>query len=285
LRRTDPALPPQGFYQAAVVTTFAGSGSNASADGAGTSASFYFPCGVAVDASGTAYVADTFNNRIRKITSAGVVTTLAGSGSRAFADGVGTSASFHNPYGVAVDASGTVYVADNGNNRIRMVSAAGVVTTLAGSGSGAFADGVGTSASFFYPFGVAVDASGTVYVADESNNRIRKITSAGVVTTLAGSGSAAFAEGTGTSASFAYPNGVAVDASGAVYVADTYNERIRKISPQGVVTTLAGSSTAAFADGAGTSASFCVPLGVAVGATSGTVYVADNGNYRIRIIQ
>ena len=121
-------------------------------------------------------MADTYNHRIRKITSAGVVTTLAGSGSAAFADGAGTSASFYYPRGVAVDASGTVYVADGNNNRIRKVSAAGVVTTLAGSGTIAFADGAGTSASFYYPTGVAVGAtSGTVYVADNSNHRIRII--------------------------------------------------------------------------------------------------------------
>jgi sugar lactone lactonase YvrE len=248
--------------------------------------------GVAVDASGTAYVADTFNNRIRKITSAGVVTTLAGSGSAAFADGAGTSASFNVPGSVAVDASGTVYVADSGNNRIRKITSAGVVTTLAGSGSYEFADGVGTSASFNFIFNygivagsVAVDASGAVYVADSGNHCIRKITSDGVVTTLAGSGSAAFADGAGTSASFYNPHGVAIDAFGTVYVADLSNNRIRKVSAAGVVTTLAGSGNAAFADGTGTSAFFSSPTGVAVDATSGTVYVADSGNSRIRIIQ
>jgi hypothetical protein len=130
-----------------------------------------------------------------------------------------------------------------------------------------------------------VDANGTAYVADYYDNRIRKITSDGVVTTLAGNGSGAFADGVGTSASFYHPRGVAVDAFGAVYVADYSNSRIRKISSQGVVTTLAGSGNQAFADGAGTSASFAWPSGVAVGATSGAVYVADTYNHRIRIIQ
>ena len=269
---------------AGVVTTLAG-GNYGFADGTGTSALFQNPDSVAVDASGIVYVADNGNHRIRKITPAGVVTTLAGSGSAAFTDGAGTSASFNVPRGVAVDASGLVYVADTNNHRIRKVSATGVVTTLAGSGSGAFADGAGTSASFSNPWGVAVDANGAVYVGDWGNNRIRKVTSSGVVTTLAGSGSAAFADGAGTRASFRSPFGVAVDASGAVYVADSNNNRIRKISSQGVVSTLAGSGTSAFADGTGTNASFHIPTGVAVSATSGTVYVADNNDNCIRIIQ
>jgi sugar lactone lactonase YvrE len=271
---------------AGVVTTLAGSGSDAFADGAGTSASFSRPCGVAVDASGAVYVADFGNDRVRKVSAAGVVTTLAGSGSGAFANGVGTGASFHSPQGVAVDASGAVYVGDRDNNRIRKITSAGVVTTLAGGGNSAIADGVGTSASFSTPVGVAVDANGTVYVADFSSSRIRKITSAGVVTTLAGSeGVFNFADGAGTSAFFWAPTGVAVDAKGAVYVGDYGNNRIRKISSQGVVTTLAGSGALAFADRAGTDAYFAHPNHVAVGATSGTVYVADTQNQRIRIIQ
>jgi len=268
---------------AGVVTTIAGSGTYGFADGTGNSASFDVAVGLVVDGAGNVYVADRFNNRIRKISSAGVVTTLAGSGTRAFANGTGTEASFAKPSGVVVDVSGSIYVADAEDSRIRKISAAGVVTTLAGSGSHGFADGTGTAASFNYPMGVAVDGAGNVYVADQFNERIRKINSTGVVTTFAGSGTYGFADGTGTAASFNGPSGVAVDCTGNVYVADRSNHRIRKISPTGVVTTLAGSGIYGFADGTGTAASFNTPSGVAVDR-AGNVYVADAYNNRIRKI-
>ncbi len=265
------------------VSTLAGNGTEGHADGLGASAEFYSPNGVAVDASGNVYVADTYNYVIRKIDTAGNVSTLAGSGSYGFADGPGASAKFSYPYGVAVDASGNVTVADAGNNRIRKIDTAGNVSTLAGSGGFGFADGPDASAMFSYPVGVAADASGNVYVADASNNRIRRIDSAGSVSTLAGSGSSGFADGPGASAKFSRPYGVAVDASGNVYVADNGNQRIRKIDTAGNVSTLAGSGTYGFADGPGVSAMFFGPNGVAVDA-SGNVYVADNGNQRIRKI-
>ena len=269
---------------AGVVTTLAGSGTVGFADGTGSAAQFNNPVSVAVDSSGTVYVGDYYNNRVRKITSAGVVTTLAGSGVAGSADGTGSAAQFNYPYGVAVDSSGTVYVADSFGNRIRKITSAGVVTTLAGSGTAGFADGTGSAAQFNYPNGVAVDSSGTVYVADAGNNRIRKITPSGVVTTLAGSGVAGFADGTGTAAQFDGSRGVAVDSSGTVYVSDLNNQRIRKITPSGVVTTLAGSGTTGFADGTGSTAQFNSPNGVAVDS-SGTVYVADYGNNRVRVIK
>ncbi|MSU28557.1 MAG: hypothetical protein EXS27_11680, partial [Pedosphaera sp.] len=181
------------------------------------------------------YVGDYFNDRIRKINPAGVVTTLAGS-SRGSVNGTGTAAQFNQPHGVAVDGAGNVYVADSSNQRIRKITPAGVVTTLAGS-SGGFADGTGTAAQFANPYGVAVDGAGNVYVADQLNNRIRKITPAGEVTTLAG-GSQGFADGTGTAAQFANPFGVAVDGAGNVYVADELNHRIRKIITSGGLPTI-----------------------------------------------
>ena len=270
-----------------VVTTLAGSGPDANVDEPGAADLINNPQGVAVDSSGVVYVADTGNQLIRKISPEGVVTTWAGSvtydsygypGVGGFSDGTGTAARFNSPQGVAVDSVGTVYVADSGNRRIRKISPEGVVTTLAGSGVEGFADGTGAAAQFSYPRGVAVDSSGTVYVADSGNALIRKITTAGVVTTLASSGVAGYADGTGAAAQFSGPQGVAVDASGTVYIGDGDNNRIRKISPEGVVTTLAGPGGGIFGG-----AQFDGLRGVAVDSV-GTVYVADLYNYRIRKI-
>ncbi|QKG54465.1 hypothetical protein [Hymenobacter sp. BRD67] len=173
---TGSTVPANGT----VVSTLAGSGGSGSADGTGTAASFNNPIGVAVDAAGTVYVADQRNQLIRKITAAGVVSTLAGTANfPGSANGTGTAASFNSPAGVAVDAGGTVYVVDQHNNLIRKITGAGVVSTLAGTGTAGSANGTGTAASFNYPAGVAVDAGGTVYVADQRNNLIRKITAAG----------------------------------------------------------------------------------------------------------
>ena len=265
-----------------VVSSFAGHGSFGFADGTGRAAQFFSPKGVAVDTSGNVYVADYMNSRIRKITPAGVVTTLAGNFA-GFADGANAAARFHYPYGVAVDASGNVYVADAKNHRIRKITSAGVVTTLAGSGVPGFADGDGTVAQFNIPLDVAVDVSGNVYVADSENNRIRKITSAGMVTTFAGSGAWSFADGEGVLASFNGIGGIAVDASGNVYVGDVLNCRIRKITSAGVVTTLAGSGVPGFADGIDLAVQFNRPYGIAVDA-SDNVFVADRENHLIRKI-
>jgi sugar lactone lactonase YvrE len=273
---------------AGVVTTLAGlAGSSGSADGTGSAARFYYPEGVATDSSGTVYVADTSNQTIRKITPAGVVTTLAGlAGSSESADGTGSTARFFDPWSVATDSSGNVYVADSNNNTIRKITPAGVVTTLAGlAGVLGSADGTGSAARFSDPQGVATDSSGDVYVADSSNNTIRQITPAGVVTTLAGlAGSRGSADGTGSAARFNGPAGVATDFSGTVYVADYSNHTIRKITPAGVVTTLAGlAGISGSADGTGSEARFLYPDGVATDS-SGNVYVADVRNYTIRKI-
>jgi sugar lactone lactonase YvrE len=264
-----------GLAVTATVTTLAGSGSSGSAEGSGTAASFYWPQGIAVDTTGCVYVADTRNNKIRKVSTSSITSTFAGSGYSTSTDGKGAGASFDWPYGIAVDASGYTYVADNGSNKIRKVSPSGDVSTLAATESS------GSAVNLYSPEGIAVDASGYIYVAETLNNKIRKISPAGVVSTLAGSGSSGWADGSGAEASFNRPSGIAVDASGYVYVADSYNFRIRKISPEGVVSTLAGSGSYGTADGSGTAASFDYPNGVAVDA-SGYVYVADAGNNKIR---
>ena len=219
------------------------------------------------------------------------VTTLAGSGSAAYTEGSGTTASFSAPSGLAVSSSGLIYVADQNNHRIRTVSiSSGLSGTLAGSGSGTWADGTGGSASFYFPYGAAFDAtSGFCFVADTWNNRIRKVSPTGVTTTLAGSGSPAWTDGLGTAASFSDPVSLVLDSAGVVFVADAKNNRIRKITPLGAVTTLAGTGCIGycgppFADGAGTiTATFNAPYGITVDS-SGVVYVGDNGNQRVRRI-
>lgn len=272
---------------AGVVSTLAGTpGVTGSADGLGGAASFNAPTGVAVDAQGNLFVADCLNATIRRITPDGRVTTLAGTpGVRGSADGGGAAASFDGPLGVAVDPAGDVVVADTGNAVIRKVTAAGVVSTLAGTaGTPGSADGTGAAARFTTPFGVAVDGSGLIYVAD-ANDTIRRITPAGGVTTLAGMpGMAGSTDGSGSAARFGSPFGVAADAQGQVYVADTDNHVIRRITPTGTVTTLAGTpGVPGSVDGAGGAARFNRPLGVAVDGM-GTVYVADFGNTALRRI-
>lgn len=263
-----------GWY----VTTFAGTTSG-NADGTGTSAQFSAPGGIVADGSGNLYVADTSNHRIRYITPAGVVTTFAGSSSGS-TNGTGTGAQFNNPYGLALDGSGNLYVADKTNHLIRKITPGAVVTTFAGSTSGN-ADGTGTGAQFNNPQDVVFDSAGNLFVADTSNHRIRKITSGGVVTTFAGAASGS-ADGTGTAASFNSPVGIAADSADNLYVVDAVNHRIRKITPAGVVTTFAG-STAGYTDGTGTGAQFNGPYGIATDA-SNNVYVTDSTNNRIRKI-
>lgn len=291
----------------ATLTLVAGSdGGSGNIDDSNLASRFYVPSDVAVDSYGNNYIADFGNNTIRKISTSGAVTTLAGlAGYSGRADGVGSAARFSGPAGVAVDASGNVYVADGGNNVIRKVSPVGVVSTFAGSGVAGSADGVAMSASFNIPSGVAVDNAGNVYVADSRNFTIRKITQAGVVTTLAGTaGVRGSADGTGAAASFGEnsdffsaglgPAALAVDNNGNVYVADTFNATVRKITAAGVVSTLAGTAQKIGSlDGQGSQARFgavvacnlfCLtlgPTGIAVDG-SGNVFVFDGGNFTLR---
>lgn len=274
---------------AGTVSTFAGTnGVPGSADGTGTAAAFNLASGIATDTAGNVYVADTGNQTIRKITPAGVVTTLAGSpGVVGSADGSGNAASFSSPTALVVDTASNVYVADLGNSTIRRITAAGVVTTLAGTaGARGSADGTGPAARFNSPTGIAVDAAGNVYVGDGQNRTIRRITPAGVVTTVAGTplvnGSA---DGTGAAASFSGATGLASTPGGVLYVADRDNFEVRSISTTAVVTTVAGLPLiAGGADGTGSAATFTIPYGIAIDA-AGTLFVSDPGNSTIRRVQ
>jgi len=275
---------------AAVVSTLAGTvGTIGSTDATGAGTRFSSPEGAATDSAGNVYIADSANNTIRKITPAGVVTTLAGTaGMTGSTDGVGAAARFSFPAGAAVatDSVGNVYVADTGNDTIRKITPAGVATTLAGTaGTTGFTDGLGAAALFWGPRGVATDSAGNVYVADTGNDTIRKITPAGVVTTLAGSaGMAGSTDGMGAAALFSGPQGVATDSAGNIYVADGNNNTVRKITPSGVVTNLAGMAGATGStDGVGIAARFNYPRGVATDS-DGNVYVADFGNATVRKI-
>lgn len=270
------------------MTSLAGtSGQQGSTDGAGAAALFRQPNGVAIDSSGNVYIADTGNSIIRRISVAGVVTTVAGSSSnQSYRDGTGTSAWFNSPSALTVDGVGNVYVADSGNAVIRKIAVDGTVTTLAGTaGSTGTADGTGSAARFNQPSGIIIDSAGNLFVSDTYNQTIRKVTAAGVVTTLAGlAGVSGTTDGTGTAASFNQPRGLCVDGSGSLFVADTANSSIRKVTSAGVVTTFAGLSTiSGLLDGTGVNAWFNQPRDVKIDA-SGNLYVADTGNAAIRKI-
>lgn len=260
-----------------------------SADGIATAARFGSGTEVAVDGSGSVYVADWRNHTIRKITPSGDVTTFAGvAGSAGSSDGVGSAARFNSPSGIAVDNMGNVYVGDTDNNTIRKITPSRLVTTIAGQAgvnSSGSADGIRSAARFQKPRGVTVDSTGNVFVADTSNHTIRKITPAGNVSTFAGTAlSMGTADGTGSAARFQSPFDVAVDAAGAVYVADFSNHAIRKISPSGEVITFAGrAGTRGSADGMASAARLDTPSSVTVDA-AGNVYVAETLNHTIRRI-
>jgi len=271
-----------------VVTTFAGSGMEGATDGFGVTASFRHPSALVVDDSGNVYVSDQQNHKIRKITPAGQVTTLVGTGVAGSSDGTGIAASFSSPIGLAIDPGLNLYVADYGNSKIRKINLlTSVVTTYAGTGAQGATNGSALSATFKNPMGLAIDGAGNMFVADRMNYMVRKITQAGVVSTYAGSGSAGSANGLGTAASFNRPNAVATDPFGNVYVADDQNHVIRKITSsggQGLVTTFAGLvATTGLVNGTGSVVRFNAPYGLCVDSRS-NIYVAENFNHTIRKI-
>jgi len=271
--KISSADPSEGG-KTVMVSTLAGGGATypeagGFADGAGSDARFSSLSDITVDASGHLYVTDS--NRIRKVSPTGEVSTLAGSGKDGKADGPGATAQFSMPSGIAIDASGNLYVADMANHRIRKVSPKGEVITLAGDGKYGFADGTGSAAKFAHPCGIAIDATGNLFVADRDNHRIRKISPKGEVSTFVG-GKHGFADGAGNAAKFAQPCSIATDAAGNLFVADGENYRVRKVTPNGEVST--------FARGHGKQG-FGAPLGITIDK-AGNVYVtAGNSLYKI----
>ncbi len=265
------------------VATIAGDGTKGYLDGPARRARFNWPTGVAVSRDGTIFVADFANNMIRRIDGSGSVSTFAGSVVPGFSDGRGTGALLHGPDNIAMDASGNIFVADADNYRIRRISPDGVVSTVAGSGISGYRDGPAGEAMFGYPTGIAVDKDGVLYVADRRTHTVRKVTPDGLVVTIAGNGHPGYADGRSTASLLREPISVAVAEDGIVYVADSGNNLIRMIGPDGTVKTLAGGLARGYRDGPGSEALFNWPTGIAVDP-QGNLYVCDSGNNKIRRI-
>jgi sugar lactone lactonase YvrE len=270
-----------------IITTVAGGGNSGLGDGgSATSAQLYNPSGVAIDSTGNLFIADTENHRVRKVSSSGVITTVAGGGEYGPYSGPATSARLYNPSGVAIDSAGNLFIADTGNYSIRKVSTSGIITTIAGNGSGGYSgdDGSATSAQLNSPAGVAVDSVGNIFIADKYNNRIRKVSS-GIITTVVGNGTEGFSgdNGPATSAQLFNPNGVAIDSAGNLFIVDTRNNRIRKVSSSGIITTIAGGGDNRLLGDGGpaTLASLSWPNGAAVDS-AGAIFIADSLGRSIR---
>jgi RHS repeat-associated protein len=284
IRRLRSELDQAGNPQW-VVSTLAGNGTYGFADGPAATAEFKYPQGVAVDAAGVVFVADTANHRIRKIATDGTVSTFAGDGSPGFVDGAGNQARFNSPRGVAVDQQGNIYVADTGNAAVRVINSSGQVSTLAGDGTAGISD---SPARFDCPSGIAVSGSSVyIYLTDKGSQRIRAIDSTGAVTTITG-GAQGFLDNFAVYSWFAEPSGIAIEASGTFVVTDAVNSLIRQSGrvPAGRgwtlgVSTLAGSGERGQADGAGSVATFLRPRGIAT-TTSSAIIVADTGNHTLR---
>ena len=278
---TGPVFTYKAPQQEYNVKLFAGDLTAGSVDGALSISRLRSPEGVELDAAGNLIITDRGNNRIRKVSLAGIMSPVAGADVVGFVNGAAADARFRLPWKSTVDAAGNIIVADRDNNCIRKITPAGVVSTIAGSGTAGFADGPATTAMFNQPLDVAADAAGNIYVADNLNHRIRKITASGDVSTLAGDGTAAFANGTGTAAKLRNPSGLAIDKDGNLIIADRLNHRVRKITPAGVVTSIAGDGVSGYKDGEAGAARFADPYGVAVDG-NGNIIIADLNNNKVR---
>jgi len=261
------------------VTTFAG-GVQGTSDGTGVQAEFDFPIGIVVDSQGNLFVTDNFSDRIRKITPSAEVSTFAG-GIAGFTDGAGINAQFRAPQGITIDAQDNLYIADRNNHSIRKITPSGEVTTIAGGTEG-FEDGLGANAQFKSPTGIARDDEGVLYIVDKNNHSIRKIMPNGEVSTIAGDGTFGLVNGIGTDAQFGLPRDIIIDRQGDLLVTDTDNSVIRKITPDGEVSTFLG-TTEGFTDGTPENVQFNFPTGIVLD-TENNIFITDRNNNRIRKI-
>jgi type IX secretion system substrate protein/NHL repeat-containing protein len=278
---------------AGIISTFAGNGTAGySGDGGqATAAEIENAAGVAFDVIGNVYIADAGNNCIRKVNTVGIISTIAGNGISGFSGdgGQATAAELSLPTAVVIDSHGNLYIADDYNQRIRMVNTVGIINTFAGNGTNSFGGdgGQATAAELFYPIGLALDATGNLYIADSQNSRIRKVTTTNIISTIAGNGTQGYSGdgGYATAAELKYPNGVALDVAGNIYIADDVNNRIRRVTTAGIINTIAGNGTAGFSGDCGNAAAAELndPNIVIVDA-SGILYIADYANNRIRMI-
>jgi uncharacterized protein (TIGR03437 family) len=277
-----------------VITTVAGNGlhSFGGDGGLATAAALDWPAAVVSDAAGNLYIADQHNNRIRRVErTSGMISTFAGSGLHSFSGngGQARAAALDYPTGLLLDAAGNLYISDQHNAQVRRVRTTGIIEAFAGTGLAEFSGdgGPAVRAAIDWPTGLAVDAAGNIYISDPFNNRIRRVTPDGNINTFAGDGREAFAGdgGPANRASVNHPSGVAVDAAGNVYIADQYNNRIRRVAPDGIITTIAGTGAAAFGgdNGPALQASLNHPSGIAVDS-AGNLYIADHINQRVRKI-
>lgn len=281
--------------KAQIITTVAGNGTAGFSGDSGQciTAELNYPRGVTFDGAGNLYIADYFNQRIRKINTAGVITTVAGNGNYGFSGdgGQATATELHAPSDVKFDAVGNMYIADFNNHRIRKVNTTGIISTVAGNGTAGFSGdgGQATSAELWFPHCIVFDAIGNMYIADDFNNRIRKVNTAGIISTVAGSGGSVTGSysgdgGPATAATLYGPFGVALDAIGNLYIADMENYRIRKVNTSGIISTVAGGgSHSAGAGGLATDASLGGPYTVITDAIS-NLYISETNNGRVDMV-
>ena len=265
------------------VSTLTGTSVAGSANGAAVNATFRNPHDQFLHANGTLYITDFNNHLIRAVFPNRTVATVAGV-SAGNLDGQGTAARVNKPAGLVFAPNGTMYFTDNGNSRVRAMSPSGYVSTIAGNTSVSYVDGQGESARFYIPQGIAVAPNGTVYVADSGNHLIRSISPSGEVRTVAGATTSGYADGQGTTARFYYPSDVFLMPNGTLYVSDTWNNRIRAISPSGMVTTVAGTgATTPLTNGPAVNATFNRPMGLSL-SSNGTLYIAEEVGGRVRAL-